>query len=141
MDEHMRDIHPVGEWRNSEPLDLRMPRSKPLLLYFWRSHTPESVETLHELNSLVRRHDNFPFDVIAVHAPEYDEIDDAWEDVLDHFNIELPVFHDPEFRTWETYEVQHAPSYVVIDEHGDEVLRKVGNLYESGMKEYIDDRS
>ncbi|MFA5031050.1 MAG: TlpA disulfide reductase family protein [Patescibacteria group bacterium] len=137
MAEYIDSIHSVGEWKNSDPIDLSAKRDKPILLYFWRSHTPASVEILHELNMLAQQHgDDFPVHVLAIHAPEYDD-DDSWEELLDHFKIDLPVFHDSEYHTWEQFDVQHAPYYIVLDEKGNEVMRRVGNLDDSGLRDYL----
>lgn len=135
----MQDIYPVGEWRNSDPINLHDTRTRPLLLYFWRSETPESIEALHELDHIVRESKDFPLDIVAVHAPEYADMDDDWEEVIEHLNIDLPVMHDPEYRTWERFGVQHAPSYVVIDQNGDEIFRRVGSVDDSGLRDFIDD--
>lgn len=137
MAEYIDSIHSVGVWKNSDPIDLRAKRTRPMLLYFWRSHTSASVEALHELNQLVLAHGKeFPMDVIAIHAPEFKE-DDVWEELIDHFKIDLPVFHDQAYHTWEQFDVQHAPAYIVLNQDGEEVLRRVGNLKDSGVEEYI----
>jgi|GEM_PF-4291358 len=137
MAEYIDSIHTVGQWRNSDPIDLSAKRQKPLLLYFWRDHTPLSVETLHDLNLLANTHgEDLPVDIVTIHAPEFED-DDTWEELLDHFKIELPVFHDSEYHTWEHFDVQHAPYYIILDEEGNELLRRVGNFEDSGIRDYI----
>lgn len=137
MSTYVDGIHPVGEWRNSDPIEIQGKRERPLLLYFWRSHTPESVNALHELNELVRTQQDFPVDVVAIHAPEFDPEESDWEEILDHFKIDLPVFHDPQYHTWERFGVQHAPSYLLIRPGEDEPIRRVGKLRDSGILDQI----
>jgi hypothetical protein len=130
--------HPQGIWKNISPLELRKSK-KPFLLYFWRSHTPESVETLHELDNFFKRYSAkvFPFTLLTIHGPEFHPHDDPWEQIVAGLGIDLPVLHDPHFSVWEDFHVQHAPSFLLIDSFGNELVRRAGNFSNSGISSLV----
>jgi hypothetical protein len=131
-------LHRAGKWKNSVPIDIAKPTNKPILLYFWRSHTSESVETLLALDEFIQMHgDRLPVTTIAIHAPEFDEASDPWEALVENLGIKLPIFHDPKYDTWELFGVQNAPAYILLNTDGEEVLRRVGNLETSGVMDHL----
>ena len=135
---HHHSIHPTGKWKNSKPIDLQQKRKKPLLILFWHSHNPVSVEALHQLDAMVKSYEKkFPIDVLAIHAPEFSDAFDPWERLVDAMNISLPVFHDPHYHSWERFGVSSSPSYVVIDGNGEEMIRRVGTIEDSGIAQFV----
>lgn len=138
MQKAAHHLHRAGKWKNSVPIDIAKPSGKPILLFFWRSHTPESVEVLHALDEFIgRQSSKFPMTVIAVHAPEFDQEANAWEGLVESLGIKLPVFHDPNYHTWELFGIQHAPSFVLLDSDGKQVFNRVGDLETSGVLEHL----
>jgi len=135
--DYIDDIHPSGIWKNSDPIDLKaVVKTKPIVLYFWHVHTAENIETLHELNALGESLKD-ACQLIAVHAPEFGTDDvTAVEAMIHSFGITLPVVHDPEFHIWQQFAVHHPGSFVVIDD-GQKIVRRVGDIDASGMREYL----
>lgn len=135
---HHHSIHPHGSWKNTKPIDLLTKRKKPLLVYFWHSHNPVSVEALHQLDAMVKSYaKKFPVDVLAIHAPEFAEESDPWEKIIDTMKIELPILHDPNYHSWERFGVTSSPSYIVINQDGEEIVRRVGTVEDSGIAEFV----
>lgn len=135
---HHHSIHPIGTWKNSKPIDLTAKRKKPLLILFWHSHNPVSVEALHQLDAMVKSYaKKFPVEVLAIHAPEFDEERDPWEQIVDAMKISIPVFHDPRYHTWEQFGVNSSPSYLVLNPEGEEIVRRVGSIEDSGIAQFV----
>lgn len=127
-----------GKWKNKERLIDAITSPKPILFCFWHSHSPESVEALHQLHHLEQQYGTaFPVSVVGIHAPEYEGVDELWEQLIEQFKVTTPIFHDAQYRLWEQYAVHHAPSYIVLAANGMEQVRKAGTLSDSGILDYL----
>lgn len=118
-----------GVWLNAEPLSSRKAfRDKITLVYFW-DYT--SVNSLRELNLLKRwhlRYQPYGFQMIFVHAPEFDFATEKNNVIkaIRRLEITYPVFLDNHFKLWEDYAVKSWPTKFLVNSDSHIVHSQVG---------------
>jgi hypothetical protein len=92
-------------------------REKATLIYFW-DYT--SINCLRELNYLKqwhRRYHPYGFELVMIHAPEFDfaRRKEYVKQAVKKFGIPFPVFLDNDFKLWEKYGTRTWPTKFLVD--------------------------
>lgn len=131
---------PSGTWINTrEPLSLRMLRGKIVLLDFWTFCCANCLHVIDELHDLEQRYAD-ELVIIGVHSPKFDheKSDAAVAAAARRYNVEHPVFNDPELHLWRQYAVKAWPTLVLIDPAGYVVRTAAGEGQTSALSMLID---
>ena len=119
-----KDLVDLDGWRNTEATSIDDFDGKVLLVEMWTfgcSNCKARIPHNQELYANLRRDD---FDIIGVHAPEFDfEADIAnIEDAIDRLGVTWPVAIDTNktnFRAWQEGGRRFWPRTYVVDQNGD----------------------
>jgi thiol-disulfide isomerase/thioredoxin len=118
----------MGDWINSEPLNLKDLRGRVVLIEFWTFGCYNCRNTLPYIKDWDARYRANGFTVIGVHSPEFDD-----ERKLEHLRREIaslgimyPVVTDNDYQTWKAYNVEAWPTTFLLDKQGRIRWRHVG---------------
>ncbi len=115
-------LEDLDGWLQSDVTTLEELEGKVVVLQFWTFGCNNCKNTLPHLQELAERHDNDEFEVVGVHAPEFDYEKDpvAIQEAADRLGVTWPIALDTDrsnFRSW-----QGSPAYwprtYVIDAEG-----------------------
>ena len=111
----------IDGWLNSEPLTLRGLRGRVVLIDFWAYSCVNCVRTFPALRQLYARYKPFGFEIVGVHAPEFDfEKSTAnVRDAIRRNNLAWPVALDNDMATWTAYDNHYWPHVYLIDAKGE----------------------
>lgn len=106
-------------WLNSRPVSLSAQEGKVVALLFWSAGSAWSHNLLDRFSQLQARFQR-ELQVIGIHCPKFEaERDtDTVRRAVATLGPVFPVAHDPDFVTWQHYEVNAWPSTVLLDPHG-----------------------
>jgi thiol-disulfide isomerase/thioredoxin len=110
----------VGAWINSGPLKIEELRGRVVLVDFWTFGCYNCRNTLPALKSWDERYREQGLTIIGVHTPEFDrekELDNVRSQVRS-LGIPYAVLMDNEYETWNAYNVQAWPTFVILDKQG-----------------------
>ena len=108
-------------WINSAPLSLKKElKNKVVLVDFWEYTCINCIRTLPALKRIYSRYKPYGFEIIGVHAPEFDFAYKP-ENVgigTKRQRIPWPVVVDSDFSTWRAYDSNSWPNKFLIDSRG-----------------------
>jgi len=126
----------ITQWLNSPPLAMDALRGKVVLLDFWTFGCVNCLNTLPHIKAWHERYRDQGLVVIGVHTPEF-----AFErepgnvsEAVRRLGIGYPVALDPQYRTWNRWQVDAWPTVIIVDRQGRTLLRHVGE----GAEDRID---
>jgi thiol-disulfide isomerase/thioredoxin len=119
------------EWINSQPLQLKELRGKPVLVEFWTFGCSNCRNTLPWLKAAHEQFASRGLTIVGVHTPEFAHERDpkqvqAWVKKLD---IRYPVMLDPDFAYWNSLSNRYWPAFYLLDAEGRIVATRVGELH------------
>ncbi|MDQ2838007.1 MAG: redoxin domain-containing protein [Actinomycetota bacterium] len=127
---------PSGSWFNvAAPLSLRELRGKIVLLDFWTFCCVNCLHVIEELRALEARFAD-ELVIVGVHSPkfEHEKSDRAVAAAIERYDLQHPVFNDPELHLWQQYAVRAWPTLVLIDPDGYVVAQAAGEGQTSGLE-------
>ena len=107
-------------WINSPPLTMSGLRGKVVLIDFWEYTCINCVRTFAQNKTWYERYKKYGFEIIGVHAPEFD-IAYPVENVraaTKRFGLPYPVVADHWFTIWKSYKNNSWPSRFLVDAKG-----------------------
>jgi thiol-disulfide isomerase/thioredoxin len=108
-------------WFNSRPLSLKNElKGKVVLVDFWEYTCINCIRTLPALKRIYSRYKPYGFEIIGVHAPEFDFAYKP-ENVsigTSRQRIPWPVVVDSDFSIWRAYDSNSWPNKFLIDSRG-----------------------
>jgi thiol-disulfide isomerase/thioredoxin len=124
-------VQPAPEWRDTswlntpdaKPVRLSSLRGRVVLLNFWTYTCWNCTGALPSLVQYDRQYRDQGLTVIGMHCPEFPpyagEHDKAnVAAALRQYHIEYPNAQDNDHATWNLYDIQYWPSFVLIDRQG-----------------------
>jgi len=116
-------------WINSAPLSLKKAlRGKVVLVDFWEYTCINCIRTLPALKRIYSRYRPYGFEIIGVHAPEFDFAYRAENVAMGtkRQGISWPVVVDSDFSIWRSYDSNSWPNKFLIDSRGTIVRQHAG---------------
>lgn len=148
------EIKGITHWINSSALTLAELRGKVVLIDFWTYSCINCIRTQPYLNAWYEAYHDEGFEIIGVHAPEFEfekNIPNVERAVKDE-EITYPVAMDNDYATWNSFDNHYWPAKYLIDQAGqivythfgegayDEMERQIrGLLRVGGDKAKVDD--
>lgn len=136
------DIRPAPAWSNtswlntpdSRPLTLESLRGRVVLLNFWTFTCWNCTGAIPSLVDYDRKYRDQGLTIIGIHRPEFPPYagEHSRENVakaLRQYHIEYPNAQDNDHRTWDLYDIQYWPSYVLIDRQGNIRFEDAGEFH------------
>jgi len=108
-------------WINSKPLSLhRELRGKVVLVDFWEYTCINCIRTLPTLKRLESRYKSYGFEIVGVHAPEFDfaYLPENVQIGVRRQGITWPVVVDSDFKIWHAYDSNSWPNKFLIGADG-----------------------
>jgi hypothetical protein len=109
-------------------------RGSVVLLHFWTSGSPASLDVLDAVRDVAGR---FPGEVavLGIHSPKFSRETDAaaLAAAVERHGIAHPVLDDAEGETWAAYGVTSSPTFVVVDPAGDVLAHMAGACHAAGL--------
>lgn len=138
-------VRPAPEWRNTswlntpdgKPLTLASLRGRVILLNFWTFTCWNCTGLVPSLVAYDRAYRGQGLTIIGIHDPEFPPYGGEHDKTnvgkaLEKYHIAYPNAQDNDHATWNLYDIQAWPSYVLID--------KRGNIrYEGAGEFHVDD--
>jgi thiol-disulfide isomerase/thioredoxin len=129
------------DWRNTSwlntpndrPLTREGLKGRVILLNFWTFGCWNCTNTLPALVELDQRYRDRGLTIIGIHSPEFphsgehDKVNVAA--ALRKYHIEYPVAQDNDLATWNLYDIEAWPSFVLIDRKGRIRYRGAGEFH------------
>jgi len=120
---------PAPAWDNASWLNVDSPvrldqlRGRVVLLNFWVFTCGNCTRTVPSLVELDRRYRPEGLTLIGIHTPEFPPYAGEHDRgnvarALVHYGITYPNAQDNDRRTWDRYDIQYWPSFVLIDKRG-----------------------
>jgi thiol-disulfide isomerase/thioredoxin len=116
-------------WINSGPLSLQKGlRGKVVLVDFWEYTCINCIRTLPTLKRIYTRYKPYGFEIIGVHAPEFDFAYKPENVTIGtkRQRIPWPVVVDSDFSIWRAYDSNSWPNKFLIDARGTIVRQHAG---------------
>ncbi len=108
-------------WINSAPLSLEKGlKGKVVLVDFWEYTCINCIRTLPALKRIYSRYKPYGFEIIGVHAPEFDFAHEPENVAIGtkRQRIPWPVVVDSDFSIWRAYDSNSWPNKFLIDARG-----------------------
>ncbi|MGE5280563.1 MAG: redoxin domain-containing protein [Deltaproteobacteria bacterium] len=122
-------------------LSIKSLRGCVVLVFFWSGSHVGCRRVIEELNGLyARRHDD-GFEVIGVHAPNWESLEGSAQylfDAVQDCGIKFPVVMDESSRIKQAYGTLAVPSLFLIDRHGFIRARYYGEIDFAQLEAAID---
>jgi thiol-disulfide isomerase/thioredoxin len=114
------ELRELQNWVNSKPLTLASLRGKVVLINFWTFQCINCQRTLPYVNEYYKTFHDQGFEVLGIHAPEFDSERDAANvaKAVKREGITFPVAQDNDFKTWLAYQNRFWPAFYFIDKKG-----------------------
>lgn len=110
----------LQNWVNSAPLTLAGLKGKVVLVNFWTFGCFNCKNTIPHLKDLYAKYHNKGFEIVGIHAPEFDYEKDAAnvKKAVADDAILWPVAQDNGFKTWRRYKNGYWPAFYYVDKTG-----------------------
>jgi thiol-disulfide isomerase/thioredoxin len=125
------DGRPAPAWANTSwlntpgdrPLTLESLRGRVVLLNFWTFTCWNCTGAIPSLVNYDRKYRDGGLTIIGIHRPEFPPYAGEHDrgnvaKALAKYHIEYPNAQDNDHATWDLYDIQYWPSYVLIDRRG-----------------------
>lgn len=118
----------ITDWINSPPLDFDKLKGKVVLVDFWTYSCINCIRTLPYLLAWYKNYHDKGFEIIGVHAPEFDFEKDLKnvKNAVVKDGIHYPVALDNNFVTWQNFKNSYWPAHYLIDQNGMVVYQHFG---------------
>ncbi len=116
-------------WLNSAPLSLQKElKGKVVLVDFWEYTCINCIRTLPTLKRIYQRYKPYGFEIIGVHAPEFDFAYKPANVAMGtkRQRILWPVVVDSDFSIWRAYDSNSWPNKFLVDARGVIVRQHAG---------------
>jgi thiol-disulfide isomerase/thioredoxin len=136
------DARPAPAWSNTSwlntpgdrPITLESLRGRVVLLNFWTFTCWNCTGAVPSLVDYDRKYRDQGLTIIGIHRPEFPPYagEHSKENVakaLARYHIEYPNAQDNDHRTWDLYDIQYWPSYVLIDRQGNIRFEDAGEFH------------
>lgn len=122
------EIAGINAWINSSPLTNADLRGKVVLIDFWTYSCINCLRTLPYLKAWYAKYHARGFEIIGVHAPEFEFEHDLAnvKQAVAKLGILYPVALDNDYVTWRNYQNQFWPAHYLIDKQGNVVYVHFG---------------
>lgn len=133
---------PAPAWSNTSwlntpgdrPVTLESLRGRVVLLNFWTFTCWNCTGAIPSLVDYDRKYRDQGLTIIGIHRPEFPPYagEHSKENVakaLAQYHIEYPNAQDNDHRTWDLYDIQYWPSYVLIDRKGNIRFEGAGEFH------------
>lgn len=107
-------------------------RGKVVYLDFWASWCKPCVNSFPWMNSLVEKYASRPFVVVTINL---DQEAQAMHDFLARVGADFDIFHDPDGRLAEQFQLEAMPTSYLIDVDGVVVKKHIG-FYTQDLEKY-----
>lgn len=109
---------PVASFLDSEGMERRLDefRGSVVLLNFWATWCPPCLAEMPSMSVLYNELDKLEFEMVAVNVGESPELVAAF---VREFDIDFPVYLDPDSRAAAVFGVGSIPTTLIIDRNGD----------------------
>jgi thiol-disulfide isomerase/thioredoxin len=110
----------LQNWVNSKPLELGDLKGKVVLINFWTFGCVNCKNTLPHVKDLYAKYHAQGFEIVGLHAPEFDYEKDAANvaKAIKDEGITWPVAQDNTFKTWRRYKNGFWPAFYYLDKTG-----------------------
>jgi hypothetical protein len=117
-----------GIWLNVDSRPKNIFQKRVTLVYFWGYTVINNLRELGILKSWFNRYKDDGFDMIFIHAPEFEfaKSKDNVEKAIKRLGIANPVFLDNDFKLWDKYEARSWPTKYLVNEQGAIFFTQVG---------------
>ncbi len=124
----MTELRGIAAWLNSPPLSTEDLRDRVILIHFWTSTCPESIQAVPHLLRWHERYGDNGLIVVGVHSPEFPFEHElaAVKKQVARLGITYPVALDNDHATWDAYGNQAWPSSYLMDTQGRVRHRQTG---------------
>jgi len=121
-------IEGITAWINSPPLTLNKLKNKVILIDFWAYSCINCIRTLPYLKKWYATYHDKGFEIIGIHAPEFEFEHDVnnVKNSAEKNGLVYPIALDNEFQTWRNYRNQYWPAHYLIDKQGNVVYQHFG---------------
>ena len=136
------DIRPAPAWANTSwlntpddrPLTLESQRGRVVLLNFWTFTCWNCTGAIPSLVDYDRQYRDQGLTIIGIHRPEFPPYAGEHDrgnvaKALAKYHIEYPNAQDNDHATWDLYDIQYWPSYVLIDRRGNIRFEGAGEFH------------
>jgi thiol-disulfide isomerase/thioredoxin len=126
-------------WINTFPLTMQGLRGKVVLIDFWEYTCINCVRTFAENKNWYHRYHQDGFEIIGVHAPEFDIAYSVANvrQAVKRFALPYPVVVDDQFRIWGSYQNNSWPSRFLVDAKGVVRFHRDGEGGDSAFEQAI----
>jgi thiol-disulfide isomerase/thioredoxin len=124
-------VRPAPPWHNTSwlntpegrPLTLESLRGRVVLLNFWTFTCWNCTGAVPSLVAYDRAYRDQGLTIIGMHRPEFPPYAGEHDKgnvakALEKYHIEYPNAQDNDHATWDLYDIQYWPSFVLIDKRG-----------------------
>lgn len=121
-------IDGIDHWLNSPPLTIDALKGKVVLIDFWTYSCINCLRTLPYLKDWYAKYHDKGFEIIGVHAPEFEfekDLDNV-KSAVTRLGILYPVAMDNHFVTWRNYNNRYWPAHYLIGKNGEVVYEHFG---------------
>lgn len=117
-----------GVWIQGKPRKKNFYEDKLTLVYFWDYTTINCIREFAYLKKWYETYHPYGFEIIMVHAPEFDFAKDRKniERAVQRAKLTYPVYLDNDGTLWETYDNGSWPSKHLVDNKGKILYSQVG---------------
>jgi thiol-disulfide isomerase/thioredoxin len=125
------DVRPAPPWHNTswlntpegKSLTLESLRGRVVLLNFWTFTCWNCTGAVPSLVDYDRKYRDQGLTIIGIHSPEFPPYGGEHDkgnvaNALRRYHIEYPNAQDNDHATWNLYDIQYWPSFVLIDKRG-----------------------
>lgn len=126
-------------WINSPPLSWDDLRGQVVMIDFMEYSCINCIRTFDDNLRLWRRYHEYGFQIVGVHAPEFEFAYDVEnvERAVERFGIPYPVVVDNWFRIWKAYDSNIWPNRFLVDHTGTIRYHKRGEGAEAALEEAV----
>ncbi len=109
-----------GPWINRPADPGKIFNQKVSVVYFWDYTSINCLRTLGVLKNWYQHYRTYGFEVIMIHAPEFDFAKDKAhvEKAARRLGLSFPIFLDNHFKLWDKYKTRSWPTKYVVDSKG-----------------------
>ena len=136
------DGRPAPAWDNTSwlntpddrPLTLASLRGRVVLLNFWTFTCQNCTGAIPSLVDYDRKYRGEGLTIIGIHRPEFPPYAGEHDrgnvaKALQKYHIAYPNAQDNDHATWDLYDIQYWPSYVLIDRRGNIRFEGAGEFH------------
>jgi thiol-disulfide isomerase/thioredoxin len=135
-------VRPAPAWANTSwlntpgdrPVTLQSLRGRVVLLNFWTFSCWNCTGAIPSLVDYDRKYRDQGLTIIGIHRPEFPPYAGEHDrgnvaKALAKYHIEYPNAQDNDHATWDLYDIQYWPSYVLIDRRGNIRFEGAGEFH------------